>query len=117
MLMQTSPSGKSFMLSIDLNDCPWAREMKPHISILGWHMNQNGAYELLYRKTVAVQTFITTENERFVHVIPRMNASQEDIDQVFKYVSDYVESLNRPRSCEIDPATGKPPVENHDDWV
>lgn len=118
MLMQPSASGKSYMLSLDLNEYPLARDMKPWISILGWNMNQNGAFELIYNKAIVVQTFITTKNERFIHVIPRTNAVQEEIDKVMKYVDEYVESLNRQHSCEIDPLTGQYPVKiNQDeDW-
>lgn len=110
MLMQPTQSGKSFTLSLDLNEYPWARMMKPDISILLWNMNQNGAFELTYKKSVVVQTFISTNNDRFIHVIPRTNATPEDIEQVFKYMEQYVESLNDPRSCEVDPHTGQYPV-------
>lgn len=116
--MEKSISGKSYGSCISLEEYPWARDALPvlwGIGSIDWvHYVCRGVDEAITRihnGRIKLQTFISTENERVIYAIPLDGANEESIQRVIKSIDNYVADLDVPRFCEIDPKTGKYPVE------
>lgn len=121
--MEKSISGKSFESCISLEEYPWVRDAMPvlwGIGNINWeHLMCRGVDEATTRihyGCVKLQTFISTKNERVIYATPLDGASEESIQRVIKSIDNYIADLDVPKSCEVDPATGKYPVNISSDY-
>lgn len=123
-LMKPTANGKAYTLNVSLDDIPWAREMPilNGVAFSGWSYNGGTCTDnAIAAGVIRLTTFITCEKERFILVTPTTDATDDDIAKVINSVNKYAEALHDPRSCLVDPATGRYPKpvlsECDSDWV
>lgn len=112
--MESLNGGKAYRACISLEEYPWVRDKLPTLDTLvygkwAYHICR-GVDERIVGKMV-LQTFVSTENERVILVLPRREDDVELLQRVIDGVDKYVKGLDEPLSCLVDPKTGKYPVE------
>lgn len=106
--------GKAYVSTVCLDEYPWVRDEMPQLNNGGWvHHICRGVDEQVIGKIV-LQTFISTENERVVSVLPRGEVNVDLLRRIINDVDNYVKGLDESKSCEIDPKTGRSPVPHSD---